>query len=123
MRKKFSFIYPITRRSEASHRIGGHLYDHVTDLLVNGEAYITKANVLNNISNKYHFNIHEILFEGKNIYPNPEVFASLEDIKAACLNHVEQLLLIPEREAEQPLPRIYPALAKIITMPLKRKVK
>lgn len=123
MRKKFSFIYPVTRKNDATFRRDLNPYEHVADLVINGEAYIAKANLLNNISNKYCFNIHEILFDGRNIYPHTDIIEPLENIKAACLNHVEELFIVPETKGEKPLPRIYPALAKIITLPLRRKVR
>lgn len=123
MRKNFSFIYPVTKRKPGLIRKGDQAFEHVTDLIINGDAIITQANILNNISNKYEFEIHEILFQGKNIYPHTGLFDSLENIKAACANHVDQLLQAHENKEELPITKMYPALAKVITMPLKRKVK
>lgn len=124
MRKNFSFIYPVTKKPEGRVRKWGQPYEHIADLLIKGVAHFTKAGVLNNISNKYKIDISGIWYEGRNLFPHTDTFDSLENIKAACLNHVEELFnntQVLDDDREQP-PKMYPALAKVITLPLRRKV-
>lgn len=120
----FSFIYPVTQRQNNLGRIGSQVYEHVADLIVSGIARITHANVLNNISPKYDVEINEVLYEGSNIYPHIEKFESVENIKAACVNHVRELFKSEDTEdTANASVKMFPALARVVTMPLRRRAK
>lgn len=121
--KPFSFIYPVTKKQTAVGRIGSQVYDHVADLIVNGIAKITHANVLNNISPKYDVQINEVLFEGNDIFHEIEIFESIENIKAACLNHMRELFKADEVQPGNDSVKMFPALARVVTMPLRRRAK
>ena len=52
-------------------------------------------------SNKCRLTISEILFEGNNLYPHIDGIESLENIKAACANHAQQLFAVPQSDNDQ----------------------
>ena len=101
MKTNFTFIYPLTKKNTGFTRLGDQIYNHVADLLVKGVAYITNASILNNISHQYRFVISEILHDGKNVYPETDLLEPIENINAACVNHIEQLACNPGPGTEE----------------------
>lgn len=118
MRKRFSFIYPITKALVDLQRKGGWRFDHITDLIISGVGYANNVNPNDPIEEKYDFDIEEILFEGKNIYPVMDALDMTEQIENACFNHVHHLFTNQEPLYEIPSS----STAKLITLSLKRKI-
>ena len=120
MRKKFSFIYPVTKgRVDLNRR---WRYEHITDLTVNGIAYQTGVTSQIN-EESYQFEIDEILFNNVNVSLLLDGFDSIEKIKAACLNHIHHLFTDGESDFEDCIPLgVNVAGAKVISLPLKRMV-
>ena len=104
-------------------RKNGMKYEHITDLLVTGTGYIHNGTtLLDPIEERYDFDIDEIKYDGKNIYPIMEVLGGLDDIEAACFHHIHHLFT--GQESKYQIPEFYkePSPAKIIRFELKRKI-
>jgi hypothetical protein len=123
MRRNFSFIYPLMDARVDLDRQGGWRYDHVTNLIIKGIAFKQGGSSLDSIEDRYEFDIEEILYEGKNVYPMLEAFKSLDDIEAACFHHIHHLFTDQESEYEIPYQANDVTAAKVITLPMKRKIK
>lgn len=121
MRKKFTFIYPLTQRRVDLHRKGGYRFDHIGNLIVSGVGYLNSDT--EEFNEQYEFDIEEISYNGTDILPVLDAFETLDNIEAACFNHLQHLFNNEESEYEIPvIPRVNPGIAKVITLPLKRKV-
>lgn len=88
MKKRFSFLFPITQESPDPKREGGMHFNHIADLEINGLAFIDSIE-----TNKLpDYKIDSITYNGLNAFPFVEAFTTMESIKAACINHLESLL-------------------------------
>lgn len=121
MRKKFSFLYPLTKTSFDSHRAGHTSYNHVTDLTITGITSYKDHRILDNIGSHYDFEIESVLYNGVNIAPVLEAFESLEKILAACINHIENLYEGSAKNFNDAI-RMNPYMARIVSLPLRRKI-
>lgn len=122
MKIPFSFIYLLTQRRVDLHRDGGWRFDHAGDLVVNGVAW--QLPDAEDETGAYEFDIDEILYEGTNIFPVLETFDSLDNIEAACYHHIHHLFIGEPSDYE--VPALFTPIStpgKLITLPLRRKVK
>ena len=123
MRTKFSFIFPVVHQKSDQNRKNGCSYEHVADLLVSGVTSIGDHTILDNIASHHKFDIETILYNGLDVSALLQAFTSLDKIEAACLNHIQTMF-----EEEQTVSVIHEAIkmqpyaAKIISLPLKRKI-
>lgn len=89
----FSFIYPVTQSRDDPERKGGLRYDLLADLIVNGIWYNKVGNTRHSHEERYNFKIEEILCGDKNIYPQLEAMQELDNIKDACLHHINHMAI------------------------------
>src|SRR4051812_5078910 len=122
MKKRFSFIYPVTQGRVDLKRIGAWRYDHVADLVVTGTSVEKSRNTLEKPDDRFDFDIEEILFEGVNIFPILDAMDSLDKIEAACFHHIHHLSMGEESDFNIYEPK-QGSLARVISLPLKRKIR
>ena len=124
MRKKFSFIFPITEPVTDRGRREGLTYAHTGDWRINGEAYKIKGSSSNS-DEIFEFKIEEILYEGTDINPVLTTTEMVVNVKAACFNHIQNIFDDEPENDVRPQHIIGNSFGKIIYMPLvlHRKVK
>lgn len=117
MRRKFSFIFPITEPVTDKDRREGLTYAHAGDWRIIGEAYKIKG-FFPNPDDIFKFTIEEILYEGTDINPVLTTTEMVETVKAACLNHIQNIFDNEPENNELPQHKLGNPLGKIIYMPL-----
>lgn len=119
MYKRFSFIYPVTQQCTENNRRNSFI--HVSDLEIGGNVTLSQNEVKTVGNEKICFKIDTIIFEGVNVYPLLLALECLEPIESACRHHIEQIVSFDYNVRKNDITFHYP-LAKIIRLPLKKKV-
>ena len=90
MLHNFSFVYPVTQRIPDKTRREGIRYDHTGDLIISGICN-KPTETWDKIYN-YEFEVKHIVYDGPDGNSNLTTGEMLENVNAACLNHVRNLL-------------------------------
>lgn len=119
MKKRFSFLFPVTEIFPDTHRREGLRYDYIGDWRVNGIAY-KKISMLQNADlQQYEYQIDEIVYNGTDINPILATKEIFDMVKAACTNHIHFLFGGHEDKNDVPtLYKIYESIAKVFKLPI-----
>lgn len=119
MKKKFSFIFPITQGRVHHPHTNMWSYDHITNLVVTGIA--THESTSDDLSPSY--DIEGIWYEGVDVLPLLKAFNSLQSVKQATEEHVKEIFRIDGTEYLVPEPiHMNHGLAKVISLPLRKRI-
>jgi len=124
MKLDFAFIFPANHRKVDLHRPGGFSFQHIADLVIKGEARILSgAGRYDDPEERYEFDLHSIEFEGKDILPLMEAWDITGKIEAACFHHIHQKFSGIESDYQDHYQMYNPLRSKVISLPLRRKIR